>query len=129
MYKSCLSLTGVFKSTRTGGIDKGVVVLRSQERIGQVSEELLQKAGDAVHVMEEVFGVSEIKSRIGGVCLMSGKVSNRRGTRGPGTLTCIEHALELVDVIQGAGLSVDALETQAEEVDSLYALVDHHGHS
>lgn len=55
MRKSSLKLTG--------GVDKLDIVFRCQQRVRQVAKELLQQAGDAVDVVEEVFRVAEIDVR------------------------------------------------------------------
>lgn len=40
----------------------------------------------------------------------------------------VEHVLELVDVVHGPGLAIDALDAETEQVDGLDALIDDHGH-
>lgn len=84
------------------------MVLARQQRVGQVAEELLEQARDAVDVVEEVLGVGEVEVDVLGVL--------------------VEHGLELVDVLQRARLAVDALDAQAVQVDSLDALLYYHGH-
>lgn len=42
-------------------LDEGRVVLRRQERVREVPEELLQQAGNAIDVVEEVLGVAEVQ--------------------------------------------------------------------
>lgn len=43
-------------------------MLLGQQRVGQVAEEELEEPGDAVDVVEEVFGVAEVEVEVGRVC-------------------------------------------------------------
>ena len=51
------------------GIDEFVVELSSEKRVGKLSEELFQQTGNAIDVMLECLGVSEID--LGGIWTMS----------------------------------------------------------
>lgn len=46
----------------TGRSNEAVVVLVGEERVREVTQEQLQQAGDAVDIVVEVLGVSEIES-------------------------------------------------------------------
>lgn len=46
---------------RFSRLDETGIMLRSEQGVWQISAELLQKTCDTVHVMEEVFGVTEIE--------------------------------------------------------------------
>lgn len=54
--------------TRTGRLNKSRVVLSRQEGVGEVTEELLQQPGHAVHVVEEVLGIAEVEVARAGIC-------------------------------------------------------------
>lgn len=49
----------------TACLDKGLVVLRGEERVGEVPEELLQQTRDTIDVVEEVLRVPEVEHRVG----------------------------------------------------------------
>lgn len=46
---------------RFGCLDESFIVLRGEKGVWQISAKLLQETGNTVHIMEEVFGVTEIK--------------------------------------------------------------------
>lgn len=50
-------------SQRTGSIDKLSVQLRGEQRLGQLSEELLHQARHAVDVVVKVLGAGEVDLR------------------------------------------------------------------
>jgi 5-carboxymethyl-2-hydroxymuconate isomerase len=52
-------------------------MFRSQKGIGKITQELLQQSSDAVDVMIEVFGISEIKSRV--LRVYQAMISSHRG--------------------------------------------------
>lgn len=112
----------------TGCLDKRRVVLLSQQRVGEIAEELLQQAGYTVDVVEEVFGVAEVEiagTRIWTFLVSLGSTSNK--ARQVVSHTCVKESLELVHMGHGARKSVYAFEAKAEEVHSLDALINNHG--
>lgn len=44
----------------TCGLNEALVILACEQRIGQVSEELLEQAGNAIHIVKEVRGIAKI---------------------------------------------------------------------
>lgn len=42
-------------------LDEGPVILRREDRVREVAEELLQQTGNAIDVVEEVLGVAEVQ--------------------------------------------------------------------
>jgi len=44
----------------TCGLNEALVILAREQRIRQVSKELLEQAGNAIHIVEEVRGIAKI---------------------------------------------------------------------
>ena len=91
---------------------------------------MLQQAGHAVYVVEEVLGVPEVEvvgTRVctAGVSLFTCRVAKVVTVR---RRTCVEEVLELVHVWHRPRQPVNTLEVEAKQVQSLDALIHHHRH-
>ena len=70
---------------RTGRGNEAVMMLEGEQGVGQITEELLQQACNAVHIMVEVFGVSEVKGRVRRFCeyVSQGSLAVTKGSYPP----------------------------------------------
>ena len=82
--------------------------------------------------MEEVLGIPKVEGFALGFCRSSWSelclVPRALGWGWGWGRTCIKHVLEFLDMAHGAGLSVDALNAQAKQLDGLDALLHNQGH-
>ena len=94
--------TWVFNSRR---VNEAIVCSAGKQRIGQVTEELLEKSCNRANIMMEIGWVAEVEVR---------SVVVKSVTKGG-------------DVCGRAGSSVDAFNLKTKEVHGLHALVNDHG--